>query len=197
MCWKISNRKVSSVKKKIVVVFSHLSIIIFRPLTTIQCTKITAAASLKISTTMNDDFSLVSRARTILLINYYNKKFHLNQNRPTIQWHRCKCKYNNKIICSMQSVRWQGIRLSLWCDIVRRLQGKCNDDFILLNFKSFTILLFFFLRCLPGLFPAQHPKTNRVSVFARWQVLGHTIESKSLPILPLQKVLDRWNEPRL
>lgn len=48
-----------------------------------------------------------------------------------------------------------------------------------------------------GFLSAQHSKANRISLFARWKMLSDSFESKSMPILSVQKMLGRRNESRL
>lgn len=53
-------------------------------------------------------------------------------------------------------------------------------------------------QCLStGFFPAQHSEADRISLPARRKMLGDSIESKSMPILSIQEMFGRGNEPRL
>ena len=102
------------------------------------------------------------------------------------KWHHRHLRLNiDFIFFSISSCR-----LSLRCNFMWGLQGEQIFKCRIIMFAVMIHLSIIdsntqknVIRFIAGIFPSQHPKANRISLFERWQMLGNQTEPKPMPIL--------------
>lgn len=87
-------------------------------------------------------------------------------------------------------MRRVGRQLDDLVEDVRRLQGLRGQG-VRLSLRRHV------LRGLQGLLPAEHPEADRVPVPAGRKVSGDPAEPEPVPVLPVQEVPGRRDEPGL